>query len=77
MHTLWNEDETVVILDDELGLEYGANASLIAAAPDLLAALEGTVQVFEGLDRAAELHETLYPVLANCRVAIAAAKGET
>jgi hypothetical protein len=53
-----------------------ADARLIAAAPDLLAALQDTVQVFEGLDRAAELHETLYPVLANLRTAIAKAKGE-
>jgi hypothetical protein len=72
--------ETVAAVDvrfvpglDEYGEDGYANARLIAAAPELLETLEDTVQVFEGLDRAAELHEELYPVLANLRAAIAKA----
>jgi uncharacterized cupin superfamily protein len=76
MHTLWNEDETVVILDDELGLEFGANARLIAAAPDLLAALEELYEAHQLVEHGDEDYPRLEAAQAQARAAIAKAKGE-
>ena len=55
-----------------LNHDTDANANLIAAAPDLLAALEQINAVFAGV----RLPEVCLPAILDMRAAIAKAKGE-
>jgi len=67
---LWSEHE--VLITDEHSEVGAANASLIAAAPDLLAALERIVTYYDREDRPEAVFK-----LDAARAAIAKAKGET
>lgn len=56
--------------------EREANAHLIAAAPDLLAACEAVLPIIESLDSAKEEGDDDEPLAAQLRAAIAKAKGK-
>lgn len=57
--------------------DWSANAHLIAAAPELLEALELAKDCMEHARQCGQLGDRWLPVIANTRAAIAKAKGET
>jgi len=70
---------TLLLNDDEIGIfETCANAKLIAAAPDLLAALEGLMACAarDGQKYAQEGNEPVWDLISDAQDAIAKAKGQ-
>lgn len=65
----WDEDEGDVVTEED-----DANAHLIAAAPDLLAALKELVDYDEGSNEPGEFG---YEILQRCKAAIAKAEGRS
>lgn len=64
--------------DDGYGEQQMANARLIAAAPDLLEALSGMLEIYGGKNDTDGLpkHEVELNLIAHARAAIAKARGE-
>lgn len=74
--------QLIAVVDTWMQEEKEANAALIAAAPDLLAALEGAyplaiahAAVYQVANELAELHPVHAEILDNVKQALAAAKG--